>query len=79
MDIIKGMGISLVYICCILYIPFLANMYMMSAISLKEWGMLFLFCTPMSVLMEEGRKAIMRWWDVRVAKREQLRADLEEN
>lgn len=54
-----GIGVEIVLIACLMYQPFLQEIFNTGPLNLSEW--LFLFCIPIPLfLLEEGRKWLVR-------------------
>ncbi|MCQ3925747.1 MAG: cation-transporting P-type ATPase [Candidatus Jettenia caeni] len=59
--VLLGIASELIIISALVYIPFLERIFGLAPIGLKEWGFLSVFA-PTLLLIEEGRKWIMRKW-----------------
>ncbi|MCF6157170.1 MAG: HAD family hydrolase [wastewater metagenome] len=60
--VVLGIVSELIIIFTLVYTPFLQKIFGLAPLGLKEWVFLFAF-TPFLLLMEEGRKWIVRrWW-----------------
>ena len=57
--VLLGIGVEVLLICTLIYVPFLQNIFNTAPIGLKEWVILVLLPIPV-VLLEELRKAISR-------------------
>ena len=60
--IIKGIVFEVCLICAIIYVPFLQDLFQTASFDWKDWIFLVLIPFPV-VLLEEIRKAIVRWSD----------------
>ena len=52
-------AVSIALHCVILYIPFLADLFKITPLSLAEWGLVFAFASPV-ILIDEGLKLCSR-------------------
>lgn len=59
--ILWGILLELLIISVLIYVPFLQGIFNLAPIGLREWGFLFAFA-PLLLLMEEGRKWLVRRW-----------------
>lgn len=57
--ILLGIASEVIIITTLVYTPFLQRIFGLAPLGLKEWGFLFVF-TPILLLIEEGRKWIIR-------------------
>jgi Ca2+-transporting ATPase len=57
--VLLGIGVEVLLLCAILYVPFLQNVFQTGPIGLKEWGALFLIPLPI-IIVEEIRKYFTR-------------------
>ena len=60
--VIKGIVFEVCLICAIIYVPFLQDLFQTASFDWKDWIFLVLIPFPV-VLLEEIRKAIVRWSD----------------
>jgi magnesium-transporting ATPase (P-type) len=62
--VLWGIAVELTLLGILIYVPFLQPVFNTAPIGLREWAYLFAW-TPVIFLLDELRKAILRWWERR--------------
>jgi len=64
--VLVGIAVELTLLCTLIYVPFLHGVFNTAPMGLREWAYLFAW-TPVIFLLDELRKAILRWRERRVS------------
>ncbi len=64
--VLLGIAVELALLATLIYTPFLEGIFNTAPIGLREWAFVFAW-TPVIFLLDELRKALLRWWERRTA------------